>query len=118
MAEGVAGDPLPNVTRVALGGAQLSGATVWVQPDYVADQGYVTVRFESQGPRWQPGATAVLSVTQAGGRVHEVPVRIEHEAWHGDQRRLVQVRLRILGADPWSQAEALLSSGLSERGAE
>jgi len=111
MAEGSAGELITGLTRVTLGGTELSGATVWARPDYVDDQGYVTVLFQSQGRWWQPGMSAVLAIIRSSGRVHEIPVRVEHEVWHGEHERTAELRLRIMGAEPWTQAEELLGAG-------
>ena len=109
MADTAAGTLIPGVTRLALGGAELPGATLWAQADYVADAGYLTVTFGSQGPRWQPGTTAVLAITRSGGSVQEVPVRIEEEVWRGEPDRMARLRLRIVGSEPWVHAEELLA---------
>jgi hypothetical protein len=115
------GDLVAGVTRVTLGGGELPGVTLWARADYAQDGAHLTALFTSQGPRWQRGARAVLAVARRGGGVHEIPVQIEQEEWHGDEQRTAQLRLRILGATPWSEAEALLAppeppepTGLSE----
>jgi hypothetical protein len=110
MSEDGLGTPVSHVTRVTFGGAELPGAVVWARPDYSTDEGHVTVQFQSQGPRWQAGTSAMLVVTRSGGQIHELPVRVEQEVWHGEEHRTAQLRLKIAGAEPWAGAEELLAS--------
>jgi hypothetical protein len=105
------GDPVAHVTQVTLGGAALPGASVWARVDYSADAGFVTVQFTAQGPGWQPGTHAILTVGRSDGRTHELPVQVEEERWLGSVRRAAQLRLRVTGAAPWSEVEDLLSPG-------
>jgi hypothetical protein len=104
------GDPVPQVTRVTLGGAELPRATLWAQSDYGTDSAYLTVIFNTQAPRWPPGTRALLTVGRADGRGHEIPVEVHEQAWQDEERHMGQLRLRIMGGSPWSEVEELLSS--------